>query len=117
MIRRPPRSTLFPYTTLFRSFRPLLRGGDSLYAVVIVVLIDSALWLIGVHGIAVLAAVRPLWLAALAENMTAASAGQAPPPGFTQEVFIWFIWPGGSGTALAFAILVVFPRSKQVQLV
>src|SRR2546430_4087509 len=24
MIRRPPRSTLFPYTTLFRSERPLL---------------------------------------------------------------------------------------------
>src|SRR2546430_12979800 len=23
MIRRPPRSTLFPYTTLFRSFEPL----------------------------------------------------------------------------------------------
>src|SRR5260370_19270368 len=36
MIRRPPRSTLFPYTTLFRSVRPgripgddpLRRGGD-----------------------------------------------------------------------------------------
>src|SRR3712207_7700884 len=28
MIRRPPRSTLFPYTTLFRSFGPgALRGG------------------------------------------------------------------------------------------
>src|SRR2546422_11473315 len=26
MIRRPPRSTLFPYTTLFRSFRPPLRA-------------------------------------------------------------------------------------------
>src|SRR3712207_9379985 len=25
MIRRPPRSTLFPYTTLFRSVRPSLR--------------------------------------------------------------------------------------------
>src|SRR3712207_7064339 len=24
MIRRPPRSTLFPYTTLFRSHRPVL---------------------------------------------------------------------------------------------
>src|SRR2546430_8661958 len=24
MIRRPPRSTLFPYTTLFRSLRPLV---------------------------------------------------------------------------------------------
>src|SRR5256886_17631683 len=28
MIRRPPRSTLFPYTTLFRS-RDLLRGRES----------------------------------------------------------------------------------------
>src|SRR3712207_8276909 len=27
MIRRPPRSTLFPYTTLFRS-RPVGRGGE-----------------------------------------------------------------------------------------
>src|SRR2546430_696812 len=26
MIRRPPRSTLFPYTTLFRSLLPLLRS-------------------------------------------------------------------------------------------
>src|SRR3989449_7132853 len=26
MIRRPPRSTLFPYTTLFRSLDPLLLG-------------------------------------------------------------------------------------------
>src|SRR2546430_10163082 len=26
MIRRPPRSTLFPYTTLFRSFEPISFG-------------------------------------------------------------------------------------------
>src|SRR3712207_7866808 len=29
MIRRPPRSTLFPYTTLFRSRRPPDGGGGS----------------------------------------------------------------------------------------
>src|SRR5256885_10753954 len=29
MIRRPPRSTLFPYTTLFRSHRPGGRGGTA----------------------------------------------------------------------------------------
>src|SRR3712207_8399521 len=29
MIRRPPRSTLFPYTTLFRSLRGLLAEGGS----------------------------------------------------------------------------------------
>src|SRR3712207_8050657 len=28
MIRRPPRSTLFPYTTLFRSRKPLVGSGD-----------------------------------------------------------------------------------------
>src|SRR2546429_8553452 len=30
MIRRPPRSTLFPYTTLFRSIKKLLRGGTEM---------------------------------------------------------------------------------------
>src|SRR3712207_7162230 len=29
MIRRPPRSTLFPYTTLFRSRTPLARRRDG----------------------------------------------------------------------------------------
>src|SRR3712207_8167694 len=29
MIRRPPRSTLFPYTTLFRSLSTALAGGDA----------------------------------------------------------------------------------------
>src|SRR2546422_2167906 len=29
MIRRPPRSTLFPYTTLFRSLASAPRGGDE----------------------------------------------------------------------------------------
>src|SRR5258708_13837154 len=29
MIRRPPRSTLFPYTTLFRSSRRFIRELDS----------------------------------------------------------------------------------------
>src|SRR5258708_25708303 len=28
MIRRPPRSTLFPYTTLFRSVATAIAGGD-----------------------------------------------------------------------------------------
>src|ERR1041385_9285194 len=29
MIRRPPRSTLFPYTTLFRSFFVIGKNGDA----------------------------------------------------------------------------------------
>ena len=98
-------------------FRPLVHGGDSLAAVLLVVLIDSALWLVGVHGLSVLAAVRPLWLSALAENMAAVSSGHAPPHVFTQEFFVWFIWQGGSGTTLALALLLLFARSKQLKLV
>src|SRR5690348_17687135 len=30
MIRRPPRSTLFPYTTLFRSEHPVVKYDESL---------------------------------------------------------------------------------------
>src|SRR2546422_3023628 len=33
MIRRPPRSTLFPYTTLFRSVEALLGEGDEMESV------------------------------------------------------------------------------------
>src|SRR5258707_10823588 len=32
MIRRPPRSTLFPYTTLFRSRRRVAEDAQGLYA-------------------------------------------------------------------------------------
>src|SRR5207248_7784644 len=32
MIRRPPRSTLFPYTTLFRSVYPLVATGGGFTA-------------------------------------------------------------------------------------
>src|SRR3712207_8798995 len=44
MIRRPPRSTLFPYTTLFRS--PLRRGVASRALVGL----DHVLALSGLHG-------------------------------------------------------------------
>src|SRR2546430_13555815 len=39
MIRRPPRSTLFPYTTLFRSLAPRV---DAMWAAVIIVGIAAA---------------------------------------------------------------------------
>src|SRR5258708_36068158 len=38
MIRRPPRSTLFPYTTLFRSEGALALGATRAHAVLTVVL-------------------------------------------------------------------------------
>src|SRR5256885_15292677 len=48
MIRRPPRSTLFPYTTLFRSDLP--RGGWSDDAAVALCLAESLLECEGFDG-------------------------------------------------------------------
>src|SRR2546430_8221989 len=50
MIRRPPRSTLFPYTTLFRSVeiplgKPLVEAADELVAGELAVVVDVK----GVH--------------------------------------------------------------------
>src|SRR2546426_7024050 len=41
MIRRPPRSTLFPYTTLFRSARPSAAASDRRRIVIVVALSES----------------------------------------------------------------------------
>src|SRR5947208_10677057 len=37
MIRRPPRSTLFPYTTLFRSSPPVAGSPSSCWTVAVIV--------------------------------------------------------------------------------
>src|SRR2546430_11299350 len=44
MIRRPPRSTLFPYTTLFRSYLRSIIAGDSSQAGLADVAGSSPLW-------------------------------------------------------------------------
>src|SRR5258707_11849619 len=46
MIRRPPRSTLFPYTTLFRSLKAELRSQQT----VIAILRDPATQLVALAG-------------------------------------------------------------------
>jgi PTS system cellobiose-specific IIC component len=102
---------------LTRLFAPLLSASDTLPALLVIVLIDSCLWMIGIHGLSVLAAVRPLWLAALAENMQALAAGQPPHHLATQEFFVWFVWQGGSGTTLGLAFALLFAKSKQLKLV
>src|SRR3712207_4956192 len=62
MIRRPPRSTLFPYTTLFRSWR----GGD-VRAVYYAVLAALVLW-----GVVALRLAQPIVLLQIGANVAGA---------------------------------------------
>src|SRR3712207_6898986 len=52
MIRRPPRSTLFPYTTLFRSSLPVVVIIRNTYRpVTFATVVLSSLWAITRHGV------------------------------------------------------------------
>ncbi len=94
---------------------PLLHAVGSLPGVLGVVLLDSVLWLLGVHAGAVGASLRPLWEAMLLENMDAAAAGVALPHVAPLHFYLWFVWQGGSGAALALGLLLVRCRSAQLK--
>src|SRR2546430_14281625 len=101
MIRRPPRSTLFPYTTLFRS--RVCRGGD-------------ARWLWQARDVAACAAAllvrsfergERVYLAMLSRGYDGtAPAGLAGPPGSAGAWLACLALPAAAllGTLLAWAI-------------
>ena len=100
---------------LSRAAVPLLHAVGSLPGVLGVVLLDSSLWLLGVHAGAVGASLRPLWEAMLLENMEAAAAGVALPHVAPLHFYLWFVWQGGSGAALALGLLLLRCRSAQLR--
>jgi cellobiose PTS system EIIC component len=102
---------------LQRAAVPLLRAVGSLLGVLGVVLVDSVLWLLGVHAAAVGASLRPLWEAMLVENMEAAATGVALPHVAPLHFYLWFVWQGGSGAALALGLLLWRCRSTQLRTV
>src|SRR6266542_6904031 len=65
MTRRPPRSTLFPYTTLFRSRQPAVDHGDE---IAVGELVEHGAWPRSVHAaeddVVVERCALPLWFAA-----------------------------------------------------
>jgi len=86
--------------------RPLAIASNSLPAVIVVVLLDSMLWLFGIHAVAVMAVLQPVWLQLITQNMEAAQQGAAILPNIgTREFYIWFIWLGGSGASLCLPLL------------
>lgn len=96
---------------------PLVGATDSLPGVLLLCLVDSVMWLLGVHPMAVLAAAKPLWLSMLTVNQEAAAAGLPLPHVATREFFLWFVWQGGSGGTLAVALLLLRAKSAMLRTV
>jgi PTS system cellobiose-specific IIC component len=92
--------------------RPLAALSNTLPGVLLIVLIDSSLWLVGVHAAALLAVLQPTWLQLITENMQAAARGMSVLPNIgSREFYIWFIWLGGSGASLCLPFMLLRARS------
>lgn len=104
-------------SALARAVAPLIQAADSLPGVLAVVALDSGLWLLGIHAAALTAGMRPIWEAMLVSNMEAVAAA-APLPHFAPlHFYLWFVWQGGSGAALALGLLLLRCRSAQLRTV
>ena len=104
-------------TLLERGIAPLVHAADSLPGVLGLVALDSVLWLLGIHAAALTAGMRPVWEAMLVANMEAVAAHAAPPHVAPLHFFLWFVWQGGSGAALALGLLLLRSRSAQLRAV
>src|SRR2546430_10588318 len=106
MIRRPPRSTLFPYTTLFRSLRELWPWALLLAGLRVVYLRAAMRWVSRHSTVAAVADVgRYGWLGLVSQSglgitIAAGLPGAFPGGGSRWDRPFWG-WLGGSGRAHA----------------
>lgn len=105
-----------PANELTAWFAPLGRLGDSYPALMTIVALETALWIIGIHGPATLAAVvTPLYLALQVQN-TDAFIHHMPLPHIVVVSLFLFIFPGGAGATLPIAFLLFFSRAPRLRL-
>jgi cellobiose PTS system EIIC component len=94
---------------------PLGELGDTYLALIVIVVVQTLLWTIGLHGPALLAAfVTPVYLTLQAEN-TAAYAGHHALPHIVVVSLFLFIFPGGAGSTLPLAALLAFSRVRRLR--
>lgn len=102
-------------TVLTKPVLALSASGTSVFVVMLViVLIDSVLWLLGVHAVAILAPMAAIWLLNITTNGDAVTARQAANQLNTREALQFFIWTGGSGATIALPFLLL--RAKAASL-
>jgi PTS system cellobiose-specific IIC component len=94
---------------------PLTTLGDTYTALLVISLIQAGLWIIGIHGPALLAAiVTPIYLKLQFDN-TAAALAHHPLPHLVVVSTFLFIFPGGAGATLPLAILLLRSKSSRLK--
>jgi cellobiose-specific phosphotransferase system component IIC len=97
------------------ALKPLGALGDTYLALIVIVVVQTLLWTIGLHGPALLAAfVTPVYLALQAQN-TAAYQSHLPLPHIVVVSLFLFIFPGGAGSTLPLAALLALSRVSRLR--
>ena len=95
--------------------QPLAHLGDTYAALLIIVVVETLLWSIGMHGPALLAAVvTPVYLTLQTQN-SAAFAQHQPLPHIVVVSLFLFIFPGGAGATLPLAALLAVSRLPKLR--
>lgn len=99
--------------------RPVLalseHGSSAFVVMLVIILIDSVLWLLGVHAVAILAPMAAVWLMNIGYNIDAVAAGKVATQLNTRETLQFFIWSGGSGATIALPFLLLRARSVSLR--
>lgn len=94
---------------------PLANLGDTYVALMLIVLIEMLLWIFGIHGPAMLAAiVTPVYLTLQVQNASAYAHHQPLPHIVVVSLFL-FVFPGGSGATLPLALLFAVSRVPRLR--
>lgn len=102
---------------LAHALAPLANLGDSLTALIILTLIETVLWIVGIHGPALLAPiVLPVYMGLQAQN-TEALAHHAPLPHIVTVSLFLFVFPGGAGATLPLVLLLLRSRVRRARTV
>ncbi|HEY8297171.1 MAG TPA: PTS transporter subunit EIIC [Candidatus Baltobacteraceae bacterium] len=95
--------------------RPLGTLGDTYVALVLITLVETLLWTIGVHGPATLAAiVTPIYFTLQLQN-TDAYAHHRPLPHIVVVSLFLFVFPGGAGGTLPLSFMLLFSRVRRLR--
>jgi len=104
-----------PTMLIAHAMSPLATLGDTFGALLAIVLIETLLWIVGIHGPALLAAiVTPIYLTLQAQN-TDAYAHHQPLPHIVVVSLFLFIFPGGAGATFPLAVLFARSRVRRLQ--
>ncbi|MGM0155712.1 PTS system, cellobiose-specific IIC component [Enterococcus sp. AZ178] len=90
---------------------PVSHIGTSIWAALLIQLLTGFCWFFGVHGIAVLSVILPVWMAADVENVTAVASGVANADLPNMITYNWVnsvATIGGAGATMGLVILMTF---------